>query len=289
MSLFRVFVLLVLILCALAVTLSTFQPNRDGQYRMSEENYFLVTLTIAKSEEMVIEEFIEHYRSEGVGHMYIIDNSPEPENEMAKKIQPYVDDGFVTVFHRSKQYSQKKHYREIYRKFRTTSKWWAVVDVDEYIFGVKKPLVECLVDLKGVHYIQVHWTMYGWAGIETQPESIRESFLLRAESTHFWSKGLFLAEHVKNLGIHVHKKISKTNVLKITDVQHPVIRLNHYFCMSKEYFQKVKMTRGDATTSRAVRDDGYFSSMNESANLVRDTTLAEIVKEGKRVKSEGMF
>jgi hypothetical protein len=59
-----------------------------------------------------------------------------------------------------------------------------------------------------------------------------------------------------------------------------VFRLNHYPIQSWEYFQKVKMGRGDANSSTAdnVRDENYFKNYDKDTDF-EDVDLQQMVLE----------
>jgi len=57
------------------------------------------------------------------------------------------------------------------------------------------------------------------------------------------------------------------------------IRLNHYPIQSLDFFTKVKMTRGDATSTVVdnIRDMNYFNNYNDNMTY-KDTDLADLIK-----------
>jgi len=56
------------------------------------------------------------------------------------------------------------------------------------------------------------------------------------------------------------------------------LQLNHYVIQSREYFEKVKMVRGDASRAEndGIRDWGYFEA-RDVACTATDTTLKDLV------------
>ena len=63
-------------------------------------------------------------------------------------------------------------------------------------------------------------------------------------------------------------------------------RLNHYPVMSRDYFQRIKMTRGDVSAANAdsVRTMDYFEKYDRPA-VVRDTLLADMVRRSRGEQS----
>ena len=79
-----------------------------------------------------------------------------------------------------------------------------------------------------------------------QPHNIRKSFLWRWESLHNLTKAIVNVELNDKIYIHGHE-YNNCNSNIISNPQE--LALNHYNIMSKEYYNKVKMTRGDAVYS----------------------------------------
>lgn len=247
-------------------------------------NYFLATLTIAKDESMIIKEFIDHYKSQGVSHMFIIDNgSTDNMNEI---IEPYIEEGFVTLFIFPEPYKQIDHYNKVYREIKNFCEWLAVVDVDEYVFGVEDSIEELLKydkDFINVDYIVLPWIMFGSNGHDLQPENIRKGFIKRKSLEECRNnprfdnqKSLFKTKVVDSLKVHIHDIIDKSSC-RIIEAPLNKLRLNHYAIMSWEYFSKVKMTRGDVSTmdSNSIRDRTYFDIYDSDTDIY-DTALSDI-------------
>jgi len=239
-----VFFLLILYLCL---------GKKKELYRINyttNKKYFLTTLSIAKNESMVIKEFIEHYKFQGVSHMFIIDNGSD--DNMVEIIKPYVDNGFVTLYNFPERYKQNEHYNKVYDEIKNNSEWLAVIDVDEYIFGLEDSIEDLLKydeEFSTVDYIILPWIMFGSNGYIKQPKSIRKSFLKRKTIQECKTnpkfnnqKSLFRPSKVKKLNLHLHEIIDKDNTIVIEAPMNKM-RLNHYAIMSWEYFSKVKMQK----------------------------------------------
>ena len=247
------------------------EKEHKETYIYTTKEYFLGTLTIAKNEEMIIDEFVQHNKDQGVNHMYIINNGST--DNMIVVLKPYIDSGFVTIYDLPEQHSQVKHYQNAYdSEVKKKCEWLAVIDVDEYVFGLEEKLSTVLKSSESVDYIKLPWLMFGSHGQVKHPKSIRETFITRKKGTHTLQKSLFRTKFVDKLEIHVHP-ISDTSA-RIVDMDNK-IRLNHYPIMSWEYFSKVKMTRGDVNTDKNVRDEKYFKSYDEGTTH-EDTTLRDI-------------
>ena len=218
----------------------------------------LSLLVICKNESMVIEEFIEHYLSEGVQHIYIIDNgSTDNTKDKLKKYSKY-----ITYYYKPKQHYQTNHYNDVYNHIKHKTKWLIVADVDEYIYNTSKneTIYDYIItlDTSKVAAIRLNWKMFGSSGYINHPESIRKSFIWRQNDLHQNTKEIVNTLLTKSLIIHTHDY--KPNVEIISNPSE--LQLNHYAIMSEEYFRKVKMTRGDVSSISInnIRDMNYFNS-----------------------------
>ena len=77
----------------------------------------------------------------------------------------------------------------------------------------------------------------------------------------------------------VHQIFGACSSRTVTDNEN--FHLNHYPIQSLEFFQTVKMTRGDASTvaSDSVRDMGYFERYDAPCTKT-NTVLADMVTNG---------
>ena len=234
----------------------------------------LGVITIAKNESMVIREFLKHYQRQGVDHVHLINNgSTDDMVDIVKKEFQH----FVSVWELHEPAKQVEHYNTVYEKVRHGYEWMAVVDVDEYMFGVQEPLKDYVMKQDKLDYISVEWTMFGSSGHVTQPDSVVEGFIHRAEGKKDENvKSVFRTSHVYELIMHDHKRVSKTRSREHVKPDDPEIRLHHYPIMSWEYFKTVKMTRGDADRkSSNIRNRHYFDSYDAPCTI-KDTTLSDL-------------
>jgi len=141
--------------------------------------YDLGILAIFKNEEMVIEEWIEHYIWQGVDHFYMIDNGSTDDSK--DKLLPYIKRGIVTYYYLPEKYKQSDHYNYVYKnKSKKECKWLIICDIDEYIYNRQKNTIKDYLnrlDYNDVGSVLIHWTMFGSSGFVKQPSNIRKSFI----------------------------------------------------------------------------------------------------------------
>lgn len=225
-------------------------------------------LLIVKNEEMIIDEFFKHYIWQGVDHFYVIDNgSTDSTKDIIEKYP-------TTYYYFPERNQQRAHYNTVYREMRDECRWLIVCDCDEYIYNKEKgknigDYLETL-DYSRISNVELQWKMFGSSHLEKQPKSIRKSFIYRKEELenrkHIVNTSLtyYIGIHRHYYGLYNHNSVLSPEELA----------LNHYRIMSKEYFDKVKMTRGDADVIGKVRNSEYFKKHDH--NDIKCTELKEL-------------
>lgn len=215
-------------------------------------------MAIFKNESMGIREWIDHYQWQGIDEILLINN--DSTDDWKEKIKG-VD--HLTIKEGKKKFAQKYYYNKFGPPWckKNNIDVLIVVDLDEYLFCKnKKNIKENVEDIfsKPDHpsEILVNWTMFGSSGYVKQPKSIRKSFTMKKNGINKNTKSIIWVKDLIELTIHKHSVKGKT-------VKMPsIFKLNHYAIQSKEFFKKVKMTRGDVSTIKYnhVRDLTYFKN-----------------------------
>ena len=238
--------------------------------------YFLSLLAIFKNEETSLSMWVEHYRWMGVDHFYLIDN--DSTDNSRKVLEPYEKQGIVSIFFLPKRHKQQEHYRYVYDKaIRKNSVWVIVADVDEFWYVKGSTIKKQLNCFGQYHVIHSQWRMFGSDGLKEQPEDIRVTH--RHPSLNPNTKCIFQTKPIHSKQITLHTIKDEPNQIDASDV----FRLNHYPIQSWEYFQKVKMGRGDATSSKVdnIRDENYFKNYDKNTDF-EDLDLQQMVLEQQR-------
>ena len=248
--------------------------------------YFLAILAIFKNESMIIQEWIEHHLWQGVEHFYLIDNGSN--DNYLEILQPYIDKNIVTLYYLPEKYKQTEHYNYVFNKIKNDIKWLAIIDIDEYLYGKDDTLVEYLKSIKreDIMMIITFWCVFGSNGHINHPKSIRNDFTKRSElieKTCFSKSIISCLDEYETVAMHAHRykpfKYSGNDRIIINPDD---IRINHYQILSKEYFEKVKMNRGDVII--VERDNNYrtweyFNSIDVTCKI-DDYFLSDLVKNG---------
>jgi len=229
-----------------------------------------------KNETMNLKVWIDHYLWQGVQKIYLIDNGST--DEPLTILQPYIDNGTVFYINLLEKHKQEEHYRQIIKEqdLMNKTEWLIVCDLDEFFYGYPNKLSETIDEYKDYDIIISNWRMFGTDGHIKHPTDIRKSIVWRVPTLHKNTKYIFKPDKLQNIDdLSLHKINNMNNKIIVNDK----IRLNHYPIQSLDFFTKVKMTRGDATSTVVdnIRDMNYFNNYNDNMTY-KDTDLADLIK-----------
>ena len=125
--------------------------------------------------------------------------------------------------------------------------------------------------------------MFGSNNCIKHPKDIRTSLTKRVQDLHILTKYIFQTKNIYSKSVNIHwLNDGYTNKIDLSEI----FRLNHYPIQSKEYFEKVKMTRGDVNnkTVNNIRDWKYFNANNKNTyyedndlkNMILNTNINNI-------------
>ena len=227
----------------------------------------LCVVAIFKNEGHAINEWLEHYRNEGVDAFFLVDNG-STDNFYISNMSG------VTLKRDESIYAQVELYNSFFENVRGYD-FVAVVDLDEFMFAKRGTLKDYASSLPcRVSQVLVSWSMFGSSGFDKQPKSIKKSFTWRQRGVghRFNTKYIVRVSDVERLLVHtadLHFFTGDT----IRDDEN--LQINHYPIQSREFFGSVKMRRGDVASSNYVklRTWDYFQSYD--FHDYEDTTLRD--------------
>lgn len=247
--------------------------------------YFFCVGAVFRNESHGICEWIEHYRLHGADHIFLLDDASDDDS--LAKIQRYVDEGFVTctTVHEPRYLGRQRNLYTDHFLPRIKAKemqWLLVCDMDEYIWSPAFPtLPDLLRKIPESAQIQVNQTIYGSNGHDKQPPSLVAGFTRRSaeepaverQNTKYFCN----SDHdFSFLNVHHASFVSNAPEYKTTPLFMKLgpewLIMNHYSCQSREFWETVKCTRGDAD-QWWTRTMPYHSEMD--FNDVEDTRLLE--------------
>lgn len=268
---------LVFVFLLLVILFSVFK-NQEHFEKADDNEFedFLSLLCIMKNETMNLKVFMEHYIKQGVDKFYLIDNGSE--DYPLEILQPYIDKGVVNYFHMPEKYNQPEKYRQLIQDEKIAEKtdWLIICDADEFFYGVPKKLsVTLKEDFDDYDQVISHWRMFGSDGLKKHPENLLKSIVHRDENIHSnKEKYIFRPRKVNDVNnVCVHEINESLRAI----TEHDKIRINHYVIQSLEYYEKIKMKRGDvaAASAESKHNMGFFE-MTDSRATFKDDILANM-------------
>jgi hypothetical protein len=233
--------------------------------------YFLAVGAIFKNESHCLKEWLEHYLSRGVEHFYLI-NDKSTDN-FTSILQPYIEKGLVTLFHSNcNNYIGRQ--RDLYNTFilprLDEMKWLLMVDLDEFVWSPKGTnFIELLEKyFNHIAQIQINHTYFGSNGHISQPESLVKGFTRRSNQLPSESQGFkyFINTNYKFSSLNVHHADhvdAQDKEERFKMFSQDWWRLNHYSCQSRDFWNTIKCTRGDADNYRC-RTEKNFNDLDQN-------------------------
>lgn len=224
---------------------------------------------IALNEELYIDEWLQHHFGLGFNHVYVYDNSDEGTLETFSRKN-------VTVIHFPGPLKQVPAYNHFLENYGKKHDWCAFIDVDEFFVLKKHATIQeyLLEESRGLSTaaaaacIGVNWVLFGSDGHEKyEPRPVMERFTKGELNQHIKSiVNLKTRKPPKfqnchspyNTPITVHTPNGTTHVWNTPfnpDGDNSIIQLNHYFCKSREEFEKkIERGRADITQKRTLAE-----------------------------------
>lgn len=226
--------------------------------------YNLVIGAPFKNEAHILDEWIKHYKYHGVDHIYLINDGSTDNFEAV--LEPYIKEGYVTLFNNTMNIDgyprQKFLYEEYFKPIINNSKWWAILDLDEFMYSPYEiDLKKVIEKYNNYEQLYIKWRMFGSNGHIEQPKYVVPSFTKRQhDNPDINGKSIFRSDLLNNFDVHYHDVNGEIIV-----IDNDII-INHYAIQSWSFFERVKMTRGDVNNFvqqiGIVRDKKYFDEFD---------------------------
>jgi len=271
---------------------------------MDNYKYTISIISMFKNESMIMNEWIEHYISEGIQHFYLIDNGSTDHyinilNKYNEKITLIVDSD------RTKETQNTLMNKHFLNRVKKESEWIIICDVDEYIYSRNqyKTILDYIHHIpKHIETILLPWKNFGNNHLVKQPKHIVSSFTMREDIKSYvktvkhknnligYCKSLIKTKHLKQLENHCSKlnaqklyfsDFSKANI-NLYNMSQQNLHINHYQTMSLEYYTNVKMKRGNGQDSHNYYTLDRFKDQQKYFNVKRDYELKRKTRKYKR-------
>lgn len=263
--------------------------------KIKNKNYYFSVCGIFKNESSILREWILYYKVIGTDHIYLYNNNSD--DDYLSILQPFIDEGFVTLINWPKNHAQMEAYKDCYTKVRYETEWLAFFDLDEFLCPLKETSIkDYLVKYEGYPGLIIYWRMFGTNG-QLQPIPGK---LVCEQYTCSWPKldgtgkviistsDSFEPTHIYNHSIYFRcKDYFNLKVTVITENKHfywfpqidrapkrNSIQLNHYFSRSWiEYIQKVSKGSVASSLNTETRKKIDFFSFHESQNTIENKSI----------------
>lgn len=269
------------------------KPKETG-----DKKYYFSICGIFKNEAPYLKEWIDYYSILGVGHIYLYNNNST--DGFRAVLQPYIEEGFVTLIDWERNYAQMEAYEDCFFRFRRETQWLAFFDIDEFLCPLKEYKInDFLQKYEGYPGIMIYWKMFGTNG-QLEP---REGKLVTEQYTSSWKEldgtGKVIistnTEYSPTRFYH-HSMVFRRKVFGFLSIKIPVItehrffkffpqiylpprknntiQLNHYFSKSYNEFMAKKL-KGDAVSkaNEVIRKTMDFFLLHEKHNTGVDKSI----------------
>jgi hypothetical protein len=243
----------------------------------------LCVLAIFKNETLNLREWVAHYRWQGASALLLLDNGGEA-GEAGWRTELRGSEDFVTVLDAPMRHAQELQYNEIGRPWLEARgcEFAAVLDLDEFLYLRAPPTAQYSLrsavagafDAAGASVAQLScpWLIFGSSGLVAHPRGqVRVNFTWRAKEPHVLHKSIVRLSRLLKIKAHVHEASGD-----VMECPHEFV-LNHYAIQSREYFEAVKMRRGDVCCKEyeGVRSWDYFRAFDSFE--LDDVALRDLV------------
>jgi len=236
--------------------------------------YKLSVGAVFKNESTILKEWLDHYLHHGVEHFYLIND--DSTDAFMDVLSPYIDKQLVTLSHVHGWTYYTSRQRDLYNSFILShikeTNWLLIVDLDEYLWSPQHVDLNCILDQCN-HYAQIQVTdvLFGSNGHVEQPSSIVKSFTMRQLKPRCHYK-YFVNSQFEFDSLNVHHG-GAVNPIHMTPTYFVILQqewfiLNHYSCLSRQYWEQIKCVRGDCD-NYCVRTKEMFTllDVNETEDL----------------------
>lgn len=247
---------------------------------VQEQKKYKVSLcAIFKNEGPYLKEWIEYHRIIGVEHIYLYNNFSEDDYKTI--LQPYVEEGFVTLAEWPVKQGQLAAYTHCIENYKQDTNWIGFIDLDEFIVPIKdNNIQDFLVKFSNRPTVKLYWNVFGTSGRIDRDRSglVTEDFVLCWRKMDEVGKCIYNTSfdfdpNCRQNGGFLHmmwgqykkKNLPPVNCFdhicgdgfeKVDSEEFPIV-INHYFTKSFREFMG-KVSRGDAVFAENPRNLDYF-------------------------------
>jgi hypothetical protein len=252
--------------------------NRPRAHR-----YQLAICAIFKNEAPYLREWIEFHRLVGVEKFFLYNNNSD--DEYLPVLAPYIESGLVQIRHwRYPPPCQLAAYHDCIAYFGAQSRWFAFIDIDEYLFPTNDTaLLRILADYESHPALAVHWLTFGTSRHVIKPAGLTiENFTMCAPEgsktvklildpyrVEYFSTPHSAVFQDEQTAVNEHRQPVRTHISYPPSIE--TIRINHYWSRSVEEFIH-KVQRGNAVALQEHHQLKVLIENDYTSNLRHDLT-----------------
>ena len=272
--------------------------------------HYLSVASVFKNESWNLKEWVLHYKHHGVDHIYLVNDFSD--DEYMSILEPFISEGFVTLFQNDITEKYTGRQTDVNNKFFlpicNETQWIAQIDLDEFLYSPKtKDLKEVLRKYENYGTVETNWVWFNSNDhLYHPPGGLVKNFTSRAKfGDRVWMThrsrcagsgqeepewfNLWAPKQIANTkfgvtNFNIHKIFTGGPTINLSFVgrpDDPEILNNHYQIQSREFWEKIKMTRGALNNWYAANARGWHTFYSLDVGDITDTTLAEQNKEIK--------
>jgi hypothetical protein len=147
--------------------------------------------------------------------------------------------------------------------------WFGIVDLDEFMYSPQEiDIKNILKNYENEKQLQINWVHFGSSGHIKQPDNVVQNFVYRGEYNSKTNgpngrynsyKSIVNTSHSNsNMRFEIHAHGNESKNISFNENE-PKLLINHYAIQSVEFWQNIKMTRGDVNK--------YYDSQAWERNL----------------------
>jgi len=251
----------------------------------------LAIVAIFQNEAPYLDEWIRFHLLMGSEHFYLFDHMSTDSPK--KVLAPYIEQGFVQLVSWPIEYGDVHEWTEVqclaYERAlhwaAGKTKWLAIIDVDEFLFSVRRPLLDELKRYESYGGVGVNWQVFGTSNIERVPNDkllieVMNLKLPKEQGTNHHVKSIVRPERVKSCdnahSMTYHAGFFQVNTAEVPfegclspTVEIDPLRINHYTLRDEHYLTTQKIPRLEKWWGNSID----WRSKYQGMNVVEDKSI----------------
>lgn len=227
------------------------------------DNEFSI-VSIFKNESRYLKEWIEYHKLIGATKFYLYNNNST--DDYLAVLKPYIENNLVEIINMPGIARQMNAYNDCINKYRNTTKFLAILDIDEFIYSENKDFLSLLNSFfskyKKAGGLAINWMIYGSSNKEKKENDlVLNRFKYHAQDNFEKNK------HIKTI----------VNPRRVLGFQNP-----HYACYHEGYKAydingKIisEALNNDFSSLKTIRINHYFTKSKEEFLIMRNRGYAD--------------